>query len=1256
MWSKVAYEATETSKDKDKDKVKDKNYETSKEIGLESPPPLPLLKVKVKSKNTQEETVELQALVDTGADVSIIRGDKVKTLKAEVMPTEIKLQGASAQVPIEGQVRLNVNVPCGGNGEDIKTDMDFVVGNVSNFDMVLGCDFLTRHKTMVDVSSARLFKTESSSEQDQGQGAARTIMAVQQVDDLDKLAEAIKGDTKEGDILQIEPEVSGFAADFREAFGDPIQTPSNDAFRKAARDDDKLYELLLQFKDVFSYSGHNPGTSTCGVHHYIDTGDAAPRRSRAYIVNPSEADFVRTRLDELEQDGIIRKSSSPWAAPAFFKVKPDGDRRLLIDYRKLNEVTIKDSYPMPNIDKLLGRLHGARYFTSLDFKSGYWQVPVAPQDIPKTAFITQFGTYECPVMPQGLSNAPATFQRLMDELFRDTPRTMVYIDDILIYGASQDEVFETTQEVMNILRKSKLHLRLDKCKFIQDSVKFLGHIIDASGVHASQDGIKAVLDFPTPKTIKDIQAFMGMAGFYRKFIKDFAYTAEPITKLIKRDGKDFVWDHAANEAFIRLKNCLTKPPVLAYPDFGKRFELTTDASTIGIGAVLEQDGHPIGFASRLLTPTERKYSTTDRECLALVWGIGKFDYYLAAAPFTVYFDHKALKAILTGPDPHGRHARIASKVLSYRFDMVHKPGKSIPHADSLSRYPTAAVNTINVDNDIQAQVKREQQLDTFSKAVISGLQDSSNATPDIIAVKDQYTLSTSGLLYHIDRSRRGDTIEQLYVPASLRTTICKSIHDDTLAGHLGFKKSFDTLRLHYYWPTMHKDLESYIETCPDCQMRKTPRLPKPGRMIPIVENRPFGTLAMDFLGPLPTTTRGNTYVLVFTDLFTKWVEAFATPKADAQTVAALLVDEIICRHGAPARLLSDRGTHFTNAIVKAVAEQFMINRAFTTPYHPQTDGQTERFNATLEDMLAIYTSKHQRDWDVHLPKVLFAYRTSLHASTRETPFYLMHGRDPMRPLDAALRENLPGEKYTDVDEYKQEITDTLRNARKAAIVALDKARMQMHLNYDNRHRESTFKTGDQVWLYAPHVQKGLSKKLSKPWQGPFRIINMPSLLTAELELSGQRMHQFVHVARLKHAYLREPPTDQVELDPGDNFDYELEDIRAFAEPVISHIEIDTAPQEQDTSETSPIDVTPDATSSTATPQPETFQVDAIIGRKGNKYLVKWADFPESESTWEPSSNIPKHLRDDFNASQPKRPRGRPRKSREDASSEERGAM
>ena len=767
----------------------------------------------------------------------------------------------------------------------------------------------------------------------------------------------------------------------------------------------KLKDLVIEYHDVFALDDSELGCTNI-LTHSIDTGDSHPIRQQPYRTPMVRREKMAGMIDEMQAQGVVRPSSSPWASPVVLVPKKDGSLRFCVDYQRLNSVTKKDVYPLPRVDDLLGALGGAKYFSSLDLASGYWQVELDEEARQKSAFTTYSGLFEFIRMPFGLCNAPATFQRVMQRVLAglEWKTCFVYLDDVLIASRTFEDHLVHLREVFCRLREANLRLKPKKCGLLKEQVPFLGHVVSADGIRPDSAKTERIKSYPRPTDTMEVRRFLGLASYYRRFIARFAAIAAPLHSLLKKDAV-FVWNRETECAFDHLKTALTTAPVLAYPRFGPgyTFVLETDASTVGLGAILSQvqdDGtiHPIAYASRSVNKHEQNYGISELETLGLVWAVRYFRPYLLGHPCVVYTDHAACLSILNTNKPSGKLARWALTIQEMDLMIKHKAGKKNAGADALSRSPLsdsepATVSVVTSEPELtipdaktlQQLQKVDLDLSRLLEYLESGtLPDNEQVARKLIPESRQFDV-IDGVLYHQDSSNPARLC--LVVPQELRQTLLGEAHEGRFAGHLAEKKVFDRLRRYVWWPGMRNDVHTFCRSCLVCSSRKgTRRTCKPS-LQPIPVGGPFHRLGVDVL-QLPLTTRGNRYVVVFMDYLTKWPEAFAVPDQKAETIARLLVNEIICRHGIPEELLSDRGTNFLSSIIQEICLLLGVKKINTSGYHPQTDGLVEKFNSTLTNMIAKSCDICDRDWDDYLPCLLFAYRVSVQHSTNESPFFL----------------------------------------------------------------------------------------------------------------------------------------------------------------------------------------------------------------------------------------------------------------------------
>ena len=887
--------------------------------------------------------------------------------------------------------------------------------------------------------------------------------------------------------------------------------------------------LLAEFKDVLQGlpNGLPPERA---VDHKIELEPgAAPPNRPIYRMGDVELAELTKQLTALQDQGFIQPSTSPYGSPILFVKKKDGTQRLCVDYRMLNKFTIKNRYPLPRIDDLLDQLRRAQWFTKIDLQQGYHQIRVHPPDVHKTAFRTRYGHYEYKVLPFGLCNAPATFQRLMNDIFRPylDKFAIVYLDDILIYSMSAAEHRRHVRAVLTLLRENGLFAKQTKCEFGLQSMPFLGHIVGASGIQMDPDKIRAIQDWPTLTTVRHVRQFLGLAGYYRRFVRDFAKLSAPLTELQKQDVP-WRWESAEQAAFQAIKDAITSAPVLAPFDPEMPVTVHTDASDSAIGAVLSLGTgtakHPVAFESRKLNAAEQNYPTHERELLAVVHALKIWRHYLLGRPFRLCTDNSSLQYLRTQKQLRGRQARWSQLLEEYDFTIQHVPGDTNTVADALSRRPdmrplpqaAAAANCAATVVDISRVV----DLLAAARATDADYQELYDRVTDPLAAARApgYTVGEDGLIYYdVGSSEPGTEYEprRLYIPASLRSQLIYEAHDAASAGHLGRLKTTEKLRRRFYWPKMRGSVEHYIRTCAACQRNKSGNTRPAGlhRPLPIPKTK-WSSVSMDYVTHLPRTARGHDSIVVFVDWLSKRIHIVPTTESvTAEGTADIFFDTIFRHHGLPESIVSDRDSRFTSNFWRALFNRVGTKLDMSSAYHPQTDGQTERANRTIEEMLRAYVNAKQDDWDLHLTAVEYAYNDSVNESTGCSPFYMEYGQHPATPKDF-LHPTVVAP-CDAAEDFATRIAATVQKAKQLLAAAQQRQKEQS----DKHRRDETFDVGDRVYL---HVQtlKGLSglkaPKLSPRYYGPFAITKVITPVTMQLELPPHvRVHRSFHVSHLK---------------------------------------------------------------------------------------------------------------------------------------------
>ena len=895
-------------------------------------------------------------------------------------------------------------------------------------------------------------------------------------------------------------------------------------------------DLLVDSADVFAKTDLDWGKCNL-IKHAIRITDPQPFKEHYRRIPPHLYEEVKAHLQEMVEVGAIRKSFSPWASAVVLVRKKDGGLRFCIDLRKLNNRTVKDGYSLPRIEDTLDCLHGAVWFSTLDLKSGYWQVELKEEAKPLTAFtVGPLGFWECERMPFGLTNAPATFQRLMESCLSELHLNwcIIYLDDIIVFSRTPEEHIHRLRAVFEKLKAAGLKLKPSKCDFFKKEIKYLGHVVSEQGVSTDPDKIKAVTEWPQPTTVTKVRSFLGFVSYYRRFIPNFSKVAKPLNQLLQNlegtpsQKKKFKvhWGPESQEAFEALQRLCTESPVLAYADFKAPFILHSDASGEGLGAVLYQvqEGRQrvIAYASRSLSKSEKNYPVHKLEFLALKWAItDKFHEYLYGSQFQVYTDNNPLTYVLTTAKLDVTGHRWVAALSNYTFSIIYKPGKGHKDADALShiRWPEAMeldsqtvhavcegvqaphgkVETlcqgayvvealsndratpgmtslewghIQVQDPILSQFIREIHSKTLGKMKIKmGMPSELKA---LIRNRTQLTLK-HGVLYK-NKTVNARTKQLLVVPQSYRQRAMGGCHDQV--GHLGQDRVLDLLRDRFYWPGMHADVVSYINSCARCLRRKSQQDKAP--LVDIETSQPLKLIHLNYLKIEPC--KGNIEnVLVITDHFTRYAQAFPSKTQTALTTAKLLWNNFILHYGFPEKIISDQGRNFESELIGHLCQLAGVQKLRTSPYHPQTNGQCERFNGTLLNMLGTLTPEQKKDWKSHVPALVHAYNCTRNTATGFSPYFLLFGREPRLPVDVEFGLQRGGQKGSPGESrYISQLKKRLQFAYRKAKCMAQKQQARHRGLYNLRCRGATLSVGDLV-LVKQTAWKG-RHKIQDRWE------------------------------------------------------------------------------------------------------------------------------------------------------------------------------
>lgn len=867
----------------------------------------------------------------------------------------------------------------------------------------------------------------------------------------------------------------------------------------------KLLEIIECFPDVLT---KKLGLTDQGYCH-LQLKDSKPCRSPPYMLAPPKLEVLRTHVNELLAAGVIKQSISDYSSPCFLVPKKDGSKRLVVDYRKVNAKVVFDTFPLPTIESALMNFGGAQFFTILDLNAAYHQVPLTPESQKYTTFTTPFGSYSYTRLPFGLTVGSQVLSRILANVFSEASWKFIflYLDDLLIFSKSFPEHLEHVTFVLNKLREAKFTVNPEKASFCAAEIPYLGYLISPAGIRVNPDRIRPILDYPRPKTVRQVRRFLGMVGFYARFIPGMSQISEPLNSL-KRKGCKFKWEAQQQNAFEVLKDCLCNPPLLHSPNFNEQFTLQTDASDKALGAVLQQSVNgtlvPIAYASRLLSTTEQKGTTYERESLAAVWACEKFSKFLEHSHFILQTDNQALSWLRAQAHSLGKVGRWLYRLSAFSFEVQHISASDNPVADSLSRLfceePTPTIAAILPDYPLSFTTIREhQQQDDKCKALFNQLEQG-------IQVPN-YLIHQGLLMFKPPRK----TQKRVVAPQAIQPMLLKYFHSSILGGHLGITKTLHKMAQNFYWPKMIDSVSKHVRSCVDCQLAKPSPNTHVGFLASHPPTRPWECIHIDFVGPIVKSTKGHIGLLSIIDSFSKFVFLFPVKRIAADITVSLLVNQVFSSFGPPKTLVSDNHSIFLSKLFHDMCFSWGIRHSRTSPYRPHSS-HIERFHRNLKSSLIIFSNANHTCWDFFLPYIQSAFNSSWHSATRCTPSSLFLGREISHPLLLAWNIDLDDNAFLQPADMEKRWV--------AAFNALKQANLRGAKYYNKLRVPSSFKVDDWVLLQSHTLSNAaakISSKLSQRWCGPYVIASFLSPVTVLLRmpLGGAPFRQ-AHVSQLKN--------------------------------------------------------------------------------------------------------------------------------------------
>lgn len=888
---------------------------------------------------------------------------------------------------------------------------------------------------------------------------------------------------------------------------------------------DRVRNILAKFPQVLT---KKLGRTNL-INYDIELSDLKPVRSPPYPLAPPKMEICRGLVQQLLDDDVVEPSISNYASPCFAVPKPNNKHRLVVDYRKLNQKVQFESIPVPDLKTAFSFFGKARYFVVIDLNQAYHQIPLSQKSKPYTAFCTPWNLYQYKCMPFGISVGGCVLSRLLDQVLHDLKfKNLVhYLDDLVLYAETFEELMVLLEEVLERLKRAGLTINPVKLQIAVEKIIYLGHEISYRSIRIDPNRTKPIREFPPPTSTKGIARFIGMVGFYSKFIPQFAHWAAPLN-MLRRKNVPFVWTEEHQKAFEHLKDAICNPPILCIPDFKSEFILQSDASNKAVGAVLlqERDGvrMPVSFYSKRLTEAEAKFSTYELECLAAILSMEHFRAFLEHSSFQLETDNMALSWLLSHPRQQGRLARWVLRVSSFRFQVRHIRGTQNIIADSLSRMfeekltreepesaPKKILENIIVPEPMCNVVSPE--LAHFPLAFQS-FQQHQDEDPELKALiirlqqgelVSGYGLEKGVLCFTPPRSKQSKVV----VPSQLKNMIFKFYHESLLGGHLGFRKTLLKIQSSFTYKGMAKEIKELVGACETCAMSKPAQRQQVGHLSSDVASAPMEKVFIDFVGPLVRTARGNRFIFTMVDAFTKFVWLSATPSSTAEVVIKELHKKFVW-FGSPKIIVSDNAKVFWSRKLRKWLFNRGIQHVTTTPYYPNPN-HSERVNRNLRSALIAYHADSQTKWDSSLDWLTQAFNSATHEAHNSTPHELMFSYKPSSPLALQWRiSDLLPNNPTVLD-----IKENWNRARRNLQLSHERSKKR----FDQNRRDHDFRTGDLVFVRTHYLSNKINKQMKKlmpRYDGPYCIMRFVSPVSVLLsDPDNGKIIQRAHVTQLK---------------------------------------------------------------------------------------------------------------------------------------------